>query len=172
MLSKIRSLLATVGVGVAIGIMLLVATAFYNPQRSWDNASEIVLPKTSAELINKAQLIFIGKIGPVVQHRTFSGYGPKGELLDGVDTAGHPAPKVPITDFTLKVEQVIKDDGSIAGGKPIILRMGGDATPEMKNLTLKSDYPFSYQVIAISFYFLLNQMVLPMVSTTVPGVAW
>jgi putative hemolysin len=99
---------------------------------------------TLQALTSKAELIFVGEVGQVIQRRTYSGYGAKGELLDGLDVHGNPVPQVPITDFEVKVEQVIKDDGAIAGGKPIILRMGGDATPEMKQVTAKTDYPFSF----------------------------
>jgi hypothetical protein len=107
-------------------------------------AAAVPPPKTLAELASKAELVFVGEVGPVVQRRTYSGYGPKGELLDGFDANGNPVPKVPITDFELKVEQVVKDDGAIASGKPIILRMGGDATPEMKQITANGEYPFSF----------------------------
>lgn len=100
-------------------------------------------PTTSHELLNRASLIFIGEVGPVAQQRNFAGYGLKGEMLDGAKT-GNPAANVPYTDFELKVERVIKDDGSIADGKPIILRMAGEATPETKRLTATTDYPFSY----------------------------
>ena len=96
------------------------------------------------ELVAPAQLIFIGEVGPVVQRRTYSGYDPQGELLDGFNEAGTPVPRAPITDFEVKVERVIRGDGTIGSGKPVILRMSGDATPEMKEITRNSDYPFSY----------------------------
>ncbi|NJM39940.1 MAG: hypothetical protein HC853_03755, partial [Anaerolineae bacterium] len=83
------------------------------------------------------------EVGPVVERRRFAGYGPKGELLDGAKS-GNPDANVPYTDFELKVERIIKDDGSVASDKPIILRMAGEATPETKRLTASSSYPFSY----------------------------
>ena len=145
MSDKVLSNLKVMLLGVTLGGVLLIAANCIAPPRQFDSAAVAALsPRTTEELVSKAQLIFIGEVGPVVQHRTFSGYGPNGELLDGVDIAGNPAPTVPITDFEIKVEQVLKDDGTIAGGKPVILRMGGDATVETKNLTLKTDYPFSF----------------------------
>jgi len=96
------------------------------------------------ELLSKAPLIFIGEVGVVVRYGTSAGYGPNGEMLTSTDPAGNPLPQAPFTDFALKVEEVLRDDGAIASGKPIILRMGGRATPEMKKLTEKADYPFSY----------------------------
>lgn len=134
------------------------AAAFYQgrcqPERSLGQANPlptganiaaaVPAPKTLDELLNSAPLIFIGEIGPVVQYGTFAGYRPDGKMLTETDPAGNPLPQVPFTDFTLKVEEVLRDDGAIASGKPIILRMGGYATPEMKKLTENSDYPFSY----------------------------
>lgn len=116
------------------------------PQSRADHSADAAVPppKTLEELAGKADLVFVGEVGSVVQRRTYSGYGPKGELLDGFDVNGTPVPTAPITDFELKVEQVVKDDGAIASGKPIILRMGGDATPEMKRLTASGEYPFSF----------------------------
>lgn len=107
-------------------------------------AAPIGPPTTTRELIEPAQLIFIGEVGPVVQRRTYSGYGSNGQLLDGFNEAGTPVPQAPITDFEVKVERAIRDDGTIASGRPIILRMSGDATPEMKAITRNTDYPFSY----------------------------
>ncbi|MCL6511328.1 MAG: hypothetical protein K6U78_11620 [Anaerolineae bacterium] len=107
-------------------------------------AAPIGPPTTTRDLIAPAQLIVIGEVGPVIQRRTYSGYSSNGQLLDGFNETGMPVPQVPITDFEVKVERVIKDDGTIASGKPIILRMSGNATPEMKATTRNSDYPFSY----------------------------
>lgn len=101
-------------------------------------------PTTTRDLIAPAQLIVIGEVGPIVQRRTYSGYGSQGKLLDGFNEAGTPVPQVPFTDFEVKMERVIRDDGTIASGKPVILRMSGDATPEMQAITRNSDYPFSY----------------------------
>ncbi|MCL6511326.1 MAG: hypothetical protein K6U78_11610 [Anaerolineae bacterium] len=107
-------------------------------------------------MLSKTQLIVIGEVGPVVQRRTFSGYGPNGELWDGFDAVGRPVPQVPFTDFEVKVERVLRDDGSIANAKPIILRMAGDATPEMKAITQNTNYPFTYTGDRYLFLLTLN----------------
>ncbi len=102
------------------------------------------VPDSFAALIGPARLIFVGEVGEVIQHRSFAGYGPGGELLDGINDSGVPSPTVPFTDFAVKIERIVRDDGSIASGKRIVLRMHGDATAETKKLTQGSDYPFSY----------------------------
>lgn len=107
------------------------------------SASALVsAPQSLDELVSKAPLIFIGEVGPVAQHLEHAIYGEDGQLLK--PTADLPLPPVPATDFALEVEQVIRDDGAIAAGKTIILRMPGTATAGMKMLTLVSEYPFSY----------------------------
>lgn len=91
--------------------------------------------------------------------------------LDRFDANGNPVPKVPITDFELKVEQVVKDDGAIVSGKPIILRMGGDATPEMKQITANGEYPFSFTGDRHLFLLSRNPDGVTTVSTTACGAA-
>src|SRR5690606_34004086 len=44
----------------------------------------------------------------------------------------------------LHVEEVIRDDGTIASGEPIILRILGFATEEYKQLSQASEFPLSY----------------------------
>lgn len=144
MRKSIRSYRATFLIGGVVGLTLLLLINIYNPLHNYDNASYVAPPKTTTELLEKAHIIVIGEVGPVIQHRTFSGYDVKGELLDGTDLVGNPSPKLPITDFQIKVDRVIKDDGTITNGRPLILRMAGDATPETKKLTANTDYPFSY----------------------------
>ena len=57
---------------------------------------------------------------------------------------GNPLPNIVVTDFPLRVEKVIRDDGGIAAGKSIILRMIGAAEPGTKGLTENIEFPFSY----------------------------
>jgi hypothetical protein len=105
----------------------------------------VMPPQTLDEWVSKAPLIFIGEVGLVVQYLEFAVYGEDGQLKEpDLDAAGNPFPPVPATDFALQVEEVIRDDGAIASGEPIILRMPGIATEEIKELTKASAYPSSY----------------------------
>lgn len=144
MFNRIRSLSGMVLVGVVIGVIVLAIAGASSYPRTHESGTTISLPKTTDELLSKAQLIVIGEVGPVVQRRTFSGYGSNGELWDGFNAVGQSVPQVPFTDFEVKVERVLRDDGSIASGKPIVLRMAGDATLEMKVITRNTNYPFTY----------------------------
>jgi hypothetical protein len=51
---------------------------------------------------------------------------------------------IPVTDFRLTVEEVLRDDGTIASGEPIILRAWGFSTQETHEATKDSEYPLSY----------------------------
>lgn len=108
------------------------------------SAMASVLPQSLDELTAHAPLIVIGEVGVVVQYLDSVVYGPDGALLAGGEAVGPPMPPTPATDFVVEVEQVLRDDGAVATGTPIILRMAGTATPEMKELTQATDYPFSY----------------------------
>ena len=50
----------------------------------------------------------------------------------------------PATDFRLEVEEVLRDDGSIAAGDPIILRVLGHVTADLKESSLAGFYPVTY----------------------------
>lgn len=119
-----------------------------------------------------AALIFIGEVGPVEQYLDFYGYDKYGPPLratpvdpfknrtylaamthaTGGDRSVLEDPSLtdlhnmPATDFRLHVEEILRDDGTIASGKPIILRMLGFATEEMVALEViqKSAFPLSY----------------------------
>lgn len=89
-------------------------------------------PTTIDELVNDSQLIVIGTIDSVNQQTTYKGYDLSGRLLEG-KAAKHPLekegikhPDIPITDYHLKIDEVILDDGElIKSGKKVVLRVLG-----------------------------------------------
>jgi len=97
-------------------------------------------------LIDRAPLIFIGTVGPVEQYLEVYGYyGEDGQLeFPGTDDQGTALPGWPVTDFILQVEEVIRDDGTIARGEPIILRVVGHATEELKQASQEGEYPATF----------------------------
>ncbi len=102
-------------------------------------------PPSIDELVDKASLIFIGEIGPVEQYIEVYGYGEDGQLeFPGTDDQGTALPGWPVTDFILQVEKVIRDDGTIARGEPIVLRWLGHATERLKQASQEGEYPVSY----------------------------
>ncbi len=82
-----------------------------------------VFPSSLEDMVSHTELIFIGTVGAVDRYLDFAGYGEDG-LPQKAGEAGGP-PSMPTTDFRLEVEQALHDDGRIAGGEPIILRMVG-----------------------------------------------
>ena len=143
MLQKMWSLPGTILLGITVGVAMLVTTTYLVPTQYMHLKTDVPPPASLQELIDEASLVFTGEVGEVVARRTFYGYGVYGEELKASevpsDTSG-----IPITEFELKVERLIKDDGIVASEEPIILAMGGDITPEMRELSLDTDYPFSY----------------------------
>jgi hypothetical protein len=91
-------------------------------------------PPSLDALVEQATLIFTGTVGPIEQYlETVGVYGADNQLaLSGMDAEGTPLPGYPVTDFLLQVENVIRDDGTIAAGEPIILRVEGHVSEELK----------------------------------------
>ena len=80
-------------------------------------AKMVPLPKTTEELISTADIIAVGRVGKFVKE---------------VEEGGFKVPPVkqtlvPHTYFELELEQVIRDDGTIARGETVLLRMAGTA---------------------------------------------
>jgi hypothetical protein len=104
-------------------------------------------PRSLDELVDKAPVIFIGMVGPAVRYIDRCPYTGDAELLTAcpaADVDGNPAPTYPLTDFLLDVEVVIRDDATIARHDPILLRLLGRVTDELKYLSPGGEYPFSY----------------------------
>jgi hypothetical protein len=130
-------------------------------------------PQTLEELVGPhAALIFIGEVGPAEQYLDLYGYNERGELtarvVDPLDTRDYLVAiayitggdrqsvmedpsltdlhNIPATDFRLHVEEVLRDDGTIAADEPVILRIVGFATEELaaSEIMQKSEFPLSY----------------------------
>lgn len=135
------------------------ATAPLSPiptPRSWGSGGgpfrsgfdDLAPPPSLDALIDKAALIFFGEVGPMEQTLEMVTYREvpqpptpsKGPTIE-------PLPEVmeyPATDFRLEVEEVLRDDGSIAAGDPIILRVLGHVTADLKESSQAGFYPVTY----------------------------
>jgi hypothetical protein len=104
-------------------------------------------PPSLDTLVDKATLIFIGEVGAVEQYWEMITYREEPQQLTLSPTI-EPQPglveQYPATDFRLEVEEVLRDDGSIAAGKPIILRVLGHITTELKESSQAGFYPVTY----------------------------
>jgi hypothetical protein len=103
-------------------------------------------PKDLSELVSKADIIAIGEVAEVIRQGYYGGYDATGRLILHAGEPDKPVSGVPFTDFSIKVERSLKDDGSIAAGQPIILRITGHPTNEVRRLSddLQVDFPMSF----------------------------
>ena len=76
-------------------------------------ASKVPLPITMEELLDRVDIIAVGRVGPIVREAEEDGFDRTGPGL------------TPHTYFELNIEQVIRDDGAIARGETIFLRAKG-----------------------------------------------
>ena len=105
-------------------------TGFMDAMPPWD----------LGELVEHAPLIVIGEVGPgqLTEHFPYE----NGKEIT-VDAFNSPLAGMPATDFIINVEQVIRDDGKLARGEPVILRELGDAE-ELKRVTAGTGYAVTY----------------------------
>jgi hypothetical protein len=105
-------------------------------------------PPSLQILIENAPLILIGEVGQVERYTGKLGYGEDGQIVTptpGTDLAPPSVVRMyPATDFRIEVEQVLRDDGTIAADKPVILRVLGHVTEELKQSTQEGLYPVTY----------------------------
>jgi len=89
-------------------------------------------PVNVTELLSHAALVVIGEVGPVDKYIDFAIYGEDGQLVEDrpLWPSGDPVGDISATDFVLYVEEVLRDDGTIAAGAPVILRSSGYLTEE------------------------------------------
>lgn len=106
----------------------------YNPPVT----SFLRAPKSLDALLHRAPLIIIGAVGPVERYTEFV---PIGHSQPTVDADGNIVPSLPVinqlmpgaamTEFRLVVDEVLRDDGTLAADKPIILRSTGHITADI-----------------------------------------
>jgi hypothetical protein len=101
-------------------------------------------PQSIEDLVKHADVIVVGTVGPIINQGTFSGYDKAGNVIHN-KYPDHPNSDLPITDYAIKVEEVLRDDGTIQAGKPLVLRMIGHPTNiAERDAERQSYYPMSY----------------------------
>lgn len=103
-------------------------------------STELPVPQSLEELVRDAQVIVVGTVESFLQ---YSEARPYRNGLPLTDAAGNLLRGIPTTDYLLSVETVIRDDGTIARGEPIVLREPYHVTDELRRLTRDSEYPLS-----------------------------
>lgn len=99
-------------------------------------------PPSLDALLAQAPLIVFGEVGPVDAYTEFATYDENGQPI--TDREGDFWASIGSTEFQLRVEEVWRDDGTIARGAPLILRMVGHADAVRKAWSQNADYPLSY----------------------------
>jgi hypothetical protein len=79
-------------------------------------------PDTMEKLVKKADIIVIGTVGKKVAEPSFVAYNEQGKPMTAEEMNVPKNWESRFHDFEVLVEQTIKDDGTLAAGKPLILR--------------------------------------------------
>jgi hypothetical protein len=123
------------------------ATSSNNPSPSvmaeGESGSLPARPQSIKDFVNQSDIIVVGTVGRIVREGSFYGYDANGNMLM---SDPHPSAPFPVSrattfvDYEINVEQVIKDDGMLQAGKPLILRMPGKPSAEIAQ---NPEYPMS-----------------------------
>lgn len=134
---------------VCVVVLAVILTQCANPSFLTDNSSVTsggaavaVAPQSLHDLLSAASLIVIGEVGPVERYIDFAVYGDDGQLVTErpvVDEQGTRQGDIPATEFAIKVERVLRDDGRVASGEPVLLREAGMVTEEVIQMVRNYD---------------------------------
>lgn len=91
----------------------------------------IPVPNSLEELVASAPLIVVGEVGPVIDWYDFAFATPVPQPVSFPQGTPRLSPNLgPVTDFSFTVEQVIRDDGTVTSGNPVVIRIGGHIDPD------------------------------------------
>ena len=88
-------------------------------------------PNSIEELVAQSRIIVLGTIRSVLDEIRFGAYGE-----DGKPTSGGEEPGTPYTDYEVRIESVLKDDGDVEDGGTLVLRMFGHLSQQSDVVTL------------------------------------
>jgi hypothetical protein len=105
--------------------------------------SGVPQPLSYNELLESSNIIIVGRVGKLIQEGRFAGYDKNGVMI--IPTSTDPlVGGVDYVDFAVDVEQIVKDDGTIAAGKQVILRMMGKPSIDNNhNTNIEQHFPLS-----------------------------
>jgi hypothetical protein len=99
------------------------------------------------ELVEQSNVIVVGKIGPVINEGSFFGYDGSGGLITSLPQTSNDEPPLlaaKFVDYEVKIQQVLKDDGSLNTGKKLVLRIpdiGSDADDPEQEIVVSDPNP-------------------------------
>ena len=88
-------------------------------------------PESIEVLVRMSHIIVLGTVSAVLGGIRFGAYGE-----DGNPTSGGEEPGTPFTDYEVRVESVLKDDGDVEDGGTLVLRMFGHLSQQSDVVTL------------------------------------
>ena len=83
------------------------------------SGSMLPRPGSVDELVAHADVIVLGTIGSVIAEKHIGPYGPDGSVLPAGEGG------IPVTDYEVQIESVLKSDEAVAVAKTLVLRMFG-----------------------------------------------
>lgn len=94
--------------------------------------SSSMLPRarSAEELVDRSEIVVIGTISSVLAEVAFGGYGEDGKPEPPEDGG------MPITDYEVSIETLMKGDGTLAEGGSFVLRMYGSLDGQSDGITL------------------------------------
>ena len=81
--------------------------------------SMVLRPASVEQLVERSSIVVLGRIGTDVEERQIGGYGDDGRLMPPGEGG------MPMTDYVVDIESVLKGDGVVTGSGTLILRMFG-----------------------------------------------
>ena len=81
--------------------------------------SMVLRPESVEQLVERASVVVLGSAGTVVEERQIGGYGENGRLMPPGEGG------IPVTDYVVDIESVLKGDGVVTSGGTLVLRMFG-----------------------------------------------
>ena len=92
------------------------------PKGTGQTVSGMMLPRPASvdALVSRSDVIVAGIITTVMEERRIDGYGDDGRPLPVSDEGG-----IPVTDYAVQIETVLKGDDTVASGETLVLRMFG-----------------------------------------------
>jgi hypothetical protein len=114
-------MMAVVGLGIGVLSGGLLSRSTASEPIDMDMSLTLSTPKSIDDLVQVADVIVVGKVGPIVNQANFSGYG-KDDAQRNQRPGDPVSPSLPVTDYQIEVQDVLLDDGLISSGEPLILR--------------------------------------------------
>ena len=104
-------------------------------------------PENIEVLVRMSHIIVLGTISAVLDEKLIGAYGEDGNPYIPVEETGSP-----YTDYEVRVESVLKDDGDVEDGGTLVLRMFGHLSQQHDNVTLAAvqlPQPGSHYLLAL-----------------------